>query len=411
VTRRFPEELIPEDFPLGEEALAKCAARFGTPLYIYDGSVAKSRVAALNEMLPDGTNISYSLKANPATELVELFSSLGCGVEVSSRGEFEVVKRLGLTGERTLWVGPGKSDEELLAAVSGNCIVVAESSREVERIGAAANLCGAKARVALRINPGIRSGALSMAGITQFGMGFDEALHLLRGPRDNPLEICGVHGFLGTRLLDADKLADNLSIVLDISARLQSESGRRFDFVDVGGGFGVPLYEGEALLDGKKLRGVLAGRFRRYKDIHPWTRAVAVDSGRFLSSEAGVLLVKVVEVKAVHGARFAIVDGGLNVIGGRDGYLGRKLTPMKILSSKGRDEGRYTICGPLCTPTDRLAVDVTMPEVFEGDIVAIYQAGAYGATASPGRFLGRGYARELYHLEGAFKEVFAGGMI
>ena len=409
MVRKFPEELIPEDFPLGEEWLVECARRFGTPLYIYDAGVARRRLNALKEMLPEGTGISYSLKANPAKELVALFAGLGCGVEVSSLGEFDVLSGLNLEDQMSLWVGPAKSDTELMAAVNGGCLVVAESAREVARIENVANHCCFAARVALRINPGIRSGALSMAGSTQFGMEFTEALYLLRHGKESRVDICGIHGFLGTRLLDANKLAENISIVLDIATKLQVESGRRFSIVDVGGGFGVPLYEGEGRLAGKELKGLLVEDFGRYLDANPWTKVVGVESGRFLCSEAGVLLVKVVSVKEVHGTRFPIVDGGQNIIGGRDGYLGRKLTPMKLLSPSGRGEGRYTICGPLCTPTDRLAVDVTMGNVTEGDIIAIYQAGAYCATASPGRFLGRGFAREIYHDEGSFEDVFTGG--
>jgi len=189
-----------------------------------------------------------------------------------------------------------------------------------------------------------------------------------------------------------------------MAARMQRSSGERFTVVDMGGGFGVPLYNGEDFLSLGAFSPLLAAAVERYRKVHPWTERLLVESGRFLVAGAGALVTRVVDVKDAGGYRFVILDGGIHALGGRDGYFGARPTPMRVIragpsgecaaqGTKGLSE--QTFCGPLCTPADRLALRVLTDEARPGDLAVFYVAGAYGLTASAGAFLSRGFPAEV----------------
>jgi diaminopimelate decarboxylase len=387
---------IPADLGTDDDTLLRAAGNFGTPLFVYDEGVLKRRWERLRNLLPPCVDILYSVKANPAVEVISAFAALGCGFDVASRGEAAAVSMAGGNHAKSVWVGPGKSEGDLrFAADAGIGVVAVESEGEFGRVRRIAEERSFSPLTALRVNPGRGGGALSMSGATQFGVDFDTAVKLLSKETGRKVEVAGVHGYLGTGLLDARKLAANMELVLREAERLQRATGRLLSFVDAGGGFGVPLYPGDPPLDEEFLTEELYDLFGRYLDRHPWTEALFVESGRFLTAEAGVMVARVLDVKRVHGRDFAIVDGGINALGGRDGYLGAKHPPLRLLGKDGEGRTPWTVCGPLCTPMDRLAVNVDLPGPEEGDLLAFYLAGAYGPSASPGRFLGRGFPEEV----------------
>ncbi|TAL18731.1 diaminopimelate decarboxylase [bacterium] len=407
------ENRIPADPGIGDETLLRAAAHFGTPLFVYDEGVLRRKWERLRNLLPPCVDILYSVKANPAVDVIAAFAALGCGFDVASQGEAAAVSLAGGNHAKSVWVGPGKSEGDLrFAAGAGIGVLAVESEGEFGRVCKIAEERPFPPLVALRLNPGGGGGSLSMSGATQFGADFDTAVKLLSKESGRKVEISGVHGYLGTGLLDARKLAANMGLVLREAERLQRATGRLLSFVDAGGGFGVPLYPGDAPLDEEILTEELYDLFGRYLDRHPWTEGLFVESGRFLTAEAGVMVARVLDVKRVHGRNFAIVDGGINAIGGRDGYLGSKHPPLRILGKEGEGDTPYTVCGPLCTPMDRLAVNVRLREPKEGDLVAFYMAGAYGPSASPGRFLCRGFPEEVIFRGGGLtrcRTVWGGG--
>ncbi len=445
-----PNELIPAALHLDPALLERAAATFGTPLYLYDRQLLRSSMRALVEALPAGASVYYSAKANPAVAIIRELAGLCAGVEISSRGELLAALEAGVAPKRLIYVGPAKGRAELVFALeTGVGIIVAESAREVALIFTLSRELGLSVEVLLRLNPGAAGtrGALRMAGATQFGMDPATAEALLReycagdngravggvcgrGRGRAGARIVGIHGYLGTRLLDAVELDANLGLVLDMAVRLQKRCGVRFSCVDMGGGFGVPLYGGERELDICGLGGLLAERFRRYLEAHPWTEILAFKAGRYPVAPSGVLVTRVVDVRRTGGKLFALVDGGLHVIGGRDGYLGARCGPFRVVreggflsavnggsvagAESGAESGAceggepLTVCGPLCTPYDRLAAGVVSPCPQEGDLLVFYQAGAYGASASAGMFLSRGFPAEAFADGGELKLICRG---
>ncbi len=400
---KVPNWHIPADWTLGEGELREAVNRFGTPLYIFDASIIKKRMRTLRQALPEETRVYYSVKANPAPEVVALLGAGGGLLEISSLGEFDLATRCGVTPAQLIWVSPGKSDLELGVAVEREVgLLVADSPGELSRIAAAAKEHGKVQRVALRLNPGRGRGALSMAGATHLGMDREAALKAIKiATAKSHVELIGVHTFLGTRNLEAVELVKNFEMSLLEIDLLEQESGCRFSFIDVGGGFGVPLYEGEEALDMNLFKELTAKLFGGYRENHPWVETVAVEAGRFLVAEAGVLVTTVLDVKVTHNENFVVVDGGINVIGGRDAYIGARATPLILLGGAG-PLSPFTICGPLCTPFDRLARNILMEAPSRGDLIAFFNAGAYGASASPTNFLGHGAPREVIYRDGDF---------
>ncbi len=407
-SRTPPNHLIPDFSLLDDEKLTEAADLFATPLLVYEGDRIAASWEKLSKALPKGVRLYYSVKANPLVGLLTRLRELGAGFEVSGLGELLAAKRGGAEADSAIFLGPGKSQEELEWWLKwGGGVLVAESRNELERVRSLAWKLGVRPRVALRVNTHTGCGEQRMAGATPFGIEIEEAEELLRlygevgHGKAGAVELVGVHGFLGTRILDWRALAQNVELVLEAADRLQRTTGQTFTFVDVGGGFGTPLYEGEEELDLASLALALNKLIGRYLVKYPGT-IIAMESGRYLVAGAGVLVTRVLDVKRNGGKLFVIVDGGLHVLGGRDGYYGARCTSFRLLGAGGRGVETFTVCGPLCTPLDRLASDVEGEVPRPGDLLAFYLAGAYGPTAGPGLYLSRGFPAEVLADENGF---------
>lgn len=396
-----PNHLIP-DTALSEEVLKEAASRFSTPLFVFDSARLESDLASLKSSLPGSVEVLYSVKANPSLAVVAKFASLGVGLEICSLGELKALQGVGADPSRAVYVGPGKGVEEIGAALDcGVGLIVAESIGEVGRIETAASSRGVRCRVLLRVNPGSGHGDQHMGGATQFGMDPQDALSLLNARESFcSVHFAGIHGYMGTRLMDCELLLNNFRSMLAMASMLQLDSGLNFDTVDLGGGFGVPLYDGEGQIDEDALRRGFEALLSEYLTDFPHPCRFLVESGRFLTARAGVFLTKVVDVKSVAKRKFVVVDGGIHAIGGRDGYLGARVSPMAVLGCRAGEPTEVTVCGPLCTPADRIAARVLLPMPDPEDIIAVYVAGAYGATASAGFFLSRGFPAEAVYSSG-----------
>lgn len=397
-----PNQHIPKEWMIHDKILVEAASRFGTPLYLYDTALMKQRWDKLCAILPRNTTVFYSVKANPNVWIIDVFRKLGASCEVASSGEIVAALRAGVAPSDIIFVGPGKSRHELEYAVTCNlAAIAAESKREIRCIAALSELHNRKVRIALRINPGRGKGSISMGGATQFGMEPEVALGVLEGIDDfTNLEIVGLHAYLGTGILAWQEVLEHTQMILEIADQLQQQSGREFSFIDVGGGFGIPYYHRDNAPDWNVLSVPLADLVEEYLQKHPWTETLAVESGRFLAGPAGVFLTSVLDVKSLQDKWFVILDGGINVFGGEDHYRGFRPTPVRVLGNEGGSKEPITLCGPLCTSADRLAVDTLLPMPRIGDLVAFYQAGAYRFTASPGLFLSHGFPCEVLAHEG-----------
>jgi diaminopimelate decarboxylase len=393
--RHFPDsgaELVAGGLPI-----STAVAGFETPLYVYAGEVLDRQYQALRGALPPRFTIAYSVKANPNRALLQRFVSLGCGLEVASAGEFLQALAAGCPAGRIMFAGPGKREDELeLVLRRGIGELHAESRLEVERIAAISRRLRVTAPVALRVNPTeeAQGGAMVMGGKpSPFGVDEEQADAIIdQLARDPAIDFRGVHLFSGTQILDHTVLLRQYRKGLAIARRVATRLGRPLATVDFGGGLGIPYFPGERPLDVDKLGEELAALVAEVEGdpLFAGTRFV-LEPGRYLIGEAGVYVTRVTDVKVSRGKKFLVVDGGMHHHLAASGNLGqviRRSFPVAILTRLTTPACETVdVVGPLCTPLDVLARGVSLPGAEVGDLVGIFQSGAYARTASPLSFL------------------------
>ena len=382
---------------LGGVPVARLAARHGTPVFAYDRAVLDRKLDALRAALPAGFSVSYSIKANPNRALLEHFLLRGCGLELASAGEFHQALAAGAKPNDVIFAGPGKTEAELeLVLKYGIGEIHAESELEIQRIGVICRRLGCRARVAIRVNPSgeAQGGAMRMGGKPlPFGVDeerLDAVLDLLLA--DRSIDFCGIHLFAGTQILEAEVLAAQYRKDLEIAVRVADRVGHPLHTIDFGGGLGIPYFANEQPLDLEKLRDLLASLFAEFVgDPRFAGTKFVVEPGRFLVGEAGVYLCRVNDIKVSRGKKFLIVDGGMHHHLAASGNLGQAIKrnyPVGLVNKLDQPaDETVDVVGPLCTPLDVLARNVQLPRAEVGDLVGIFQSGAYARAASPLNFL------------------------
>ncbi len=354
MAKNIPLYLVPHDLALTDKIILESADQYGTPLFIYDRQKLESNWKDLVNHLPREIKIYYSVKANPSLAIIQIFDKLGANFEVASIGELKSVLQVGVSPLRIIFVGPGKTTTELQYAIEKQIYaIVSESPREVYDIQAYSYDFGQNTRVVLRINPGKGKGMLAMGGETQFGMDTATALSILQERHHlSNVEIIGIHGYLGTQILDWKVIIEHSRQILEIADELQKKSAEVFSFIDLGGGFGIPYHESDVPLNLQELHAGFLDLLAEYVEKYPSIKNIVVESGRFLVGSSGVFVARVVDIKRSNEHNFVILDGGINAFGGFDRYVGSRPTPIRLLEKENSEEKALTLCGPLCTPLD-----------------------------------------------------------
>ena len=381
------------------EALADVAG--DTPLFVYDSAMLAARVAEWRAAMPAEVQLHYAMKANPYAPLLAFMAPLVDGFDVASGGELKMALASGIAAEEISFAGPGKRDRELEAAMAAGATLNLESAGEAERALSIAGHLGRTPRLAVRVNPDFDlkgSGMKMGGGAKPFGIDVAEVPTLVRRLIAAGADWRGFHIFAGSQALDAAAIVDTQAQTVAVAARLANEIGSTPPLVNLGGGMGVPYFPGDTAVDAKAVGAALGETLAARDPILAGSR-FAMELGRWLVAEAGVYLTRVVDRKVSHGETFLVTDGGLHhqlAASGNFGTVIRRNYPIAIANRFGAEPTQTaSVVGCLCTPLDRLGDQVALPHADVGDLVAIFQAGAYGATASPSAFLGQGPAREM----------------
>jgi diaminopimelate decarboxylase len=385
----------------GRTASALVDSAGGTPLFVYSGDMIRRRVADLRAAMPARLGIHYAMKANPYAPVLALMSSLVDGFDIASQGELEMALAAGLPAEHISFAGPGKRDGELAAAISAGVTLNLESQAEARRALAIAERAGVAPRLAVRVNPDfeLRGSGMKMGGGAKpFGLDAERVPALAREVIAAGAEWRGLHIFTGSQALDAQAIIETQANVLALAAELSEAIGAPLPHLNMGGGFGIPYFNGDEALDVTAVGAALGERFAALPDALTSTE-FAIELGRYLVGEAGVYLTRIVERKVSHGVVYLVTDGGLHhqlAASGNFGTVVRRNYPAAIATRFAAEPvEEANIVGCLCTPLDRLADQALVPRAEVGDLVAIFCAGAYGASASPSAFLGQGPACEM----------------
>jgi diaminopimelate decarboxylase len=380
---------------VGGEKLSLLAARVGqTPFYAYDRALLQARVAELRAVLPPTVKLHYAMKANPMPAVVGWMAGLVDGVDVASAGELAVALDAGASAAEISFAGPGKRDVELRQAVAARVLINVESFREVAVLAAAAAELGLPARVAVRVNPDFElkgSGMKMGGGPKQFGVDVEQIPELLALIGHAGLAFEGFHLFAGSQNLRPESICEAQQKSYELALRLAAHAPAPVRFLNLGGGFGIPYFPGEQRLDltsiGQNLHQLAE---RAHQDLPQ--ASLVIELGRYLVGEAGVYVTRIIDRKVSRGQVFLVTDGGLHhhlAASGNFGQVVRKNYPVKIGNRVDAQECETaSVVGPLCTPLDLLADRMSLPVAQVGDLVVVFQSGAYGASASPQAFLG-----------------------
>ena len=382
------------------------ATQYGTPYYAYDLDVVTAQVEALRAVLPSPFDLAFAVKANPLRAVLSHLAGLGVGADVASGGELRHVLRAGFDASRVVFTGPGKRDEELAAAVDGGVrVVTVESRGELERLATIAAARGRRQAILLRLSMSDarreeRVRIIGDDGAGKFGMDLDDlraaATEAVASPHLEPL---GIHAFGASNVLDTDVLAAHVEATVATAAAVAREARFPLRLVDAGGGLGIPYADGEANLDlgvlGERLAAI-AGRMAA--DPATADARVVIEPGRFLAGASGAYVARVVERKTVDGSEVAILDGGIHHVL-RPTLVGQAHRVVALTGAAAGaaplDTRPVTVAGPLCTGLDIVARAAPLGGLARGDLVAVLDVGAYGATESMPLFLSHAMPAEV----------------
>ncbi|WP_100261190.1 pyridoxal-dependent decarboxylase, exosortase A system-associated [Qipengyuania seohaensis] len=400
---------IPEGYGVldGELAVAgvpvsQMGAEAGrTPFFAYSRSLIERRISHLRTSLPDRIKVNYAIKANSYTPLLEFISGLVDGLDIASGGELEMLQQLGIEGQRVSFAGPGKRDAELEAAIAAGVTLNLESENEATRALAIADRIGTTPRLAVRVNPDFElkgSGMKMGGGAKPFGVDAVRVPDLIRTIVDAGCEWRGLHIFTGSQALSAEAIIEAQGNILALADRLAREADIALPKLNMGGGFGIPYFHGDEPLDLDAVGGALSRRLESLPELLS-EADFFVELGRYLVGEAGIYVTRVIDRKESHGETYLVTDGGLHhqlAASGNFGTVVRRNYPIAIANRFAEEPAEeVNVVGCLCTPLDRLADKAFLPRAEVGDLVAVFCAGAYGASASPSAFLGQGPAAEV----------------
>lgn len=389
---------------IGGLPLSRLAERVGrTPFFAYDRALLRTRVADLRAQLPRAVGLHYSIKANPMAAVVQEMAGLVDGLDVASGGELKTALDTGMDPARISFAGPGKTAPELSQAVAAGVCINLESERELTMVSTIGERLGMRPTVALRVNPDfeLKSSGMKMGGGAKpFGIDAEEVPRLLGEVAARSLNLQGFHIFCGSQSLRGDAIIEAQAKSIELGMRLAEQSPLLVRQVNIGGGFGIPYFPGEQRLDIAPIAAALHTSLARFSLALP-EATLALELGRYLVGEAGVYVSRVIDRKVSRGEVFLIVDGGMHhhlAASGNLGQIIRKNFPVAVgnrMSPAADGSGAASVTGPLCTPLDLLADKMQLAHAQIGDLIVVFQSGAYGPSASPVGFLGHPAALEV----------------
>ena len=388
-------EVIDGKLAVGGIPVHRLAKRIGsTPFFAYDRRLLTERIALLRRTLPREINLSYAVKANPMPAVVQHLSSLVNSFDVASSGEMRIALDTPMPASRVSFAGPAKTVAELTQAVAAGVTIELESATEAQRVITIGQR-SERPRVAVRVNPNFAikgSGMRMGGGPQQFGIDSEAVPELIGTLSKADIDILGFHVFAGSQNLRAETICEAQRKTVELVTALSETMPTPVRYLNLGGGFGIPYFDKDESLDlaaiGVNLAELVDGPI---KSKFPEARLV-IELGRYIVGECGVYVTRVVDCKQSRGKQFVIVDGGLHhqlAASGNFGQVIRRNYPLAIGNRmKSPATETANIVGCLCTPLDLLGDNVRVPKIEIDDLVVMFQAGAYGLTASPTAFLG-----------------------
>lgn len=391
------------ELKVADRLITEIAGEAGTPFYLYDRASLHKRYHQLRQALPADLNICYAVKANPNNSIIRELDALYDGLDIASKGEMMRALDAGSTADRMSFAGPGKSADELKFAIENDIGAISvESAREIDHIRQICQDNNKQVNILVRVNPAFElssSGMKMGGGPKQFGIDSELVPELIKSLVDDRyLRFHGIHIFAGSQNLSAESIADSFDNILRYAQTLRVDTGVPLPIINMGGGFGIPYIAKATPLDLQAVGLHLSRILQSYRTELPET-SFKIELGRYIVGECGIYVSRVLYRKVSRGETFLVTDGGLHHHLAASGNLGQKMVhrPMPITVANKLDHPleHVNLVGPLCTPLDTFGMRMELPTANEGDLIAVFNSGAYGYSASPLGFLSHNHPKEI----------------
>jgi diaminopimelate decarboxylase len=359
-------------------AVAAIAAQAGTPCYLYSAHQFRENFGAYrNAFLGADATICFAVKACSNIAILKLLGTAGAGADTVSGGEIRRALLAGIAPEKIIFSGVGKTEDEIaLALESGIGQLNVESPEELEIVDGIAAARRAKARISLRVNPDVDAGTHEKISTgrksDKFGIPWPEVWETYQEARTlSHLEVEGVACHIGSQITDLAPFKAAFAKVTDLARELQAD-GFRLRRIDLGGGLGIQYRDETAVDVGDYAAAVM-------QSVRPLGLQLFLEPGRSIGASAGALISEVQFIKHAEGRSFAVLDAGMNDLA-RPAIYGayHEIIPVR----QGDPAESYDVVGPVCESSDIFGTNRRLPRLAAGDLVAILNAGAYGAAMS-----------------------------
>ena len=359
-------------------SLSAIAGQVGTPVYVYSAALIRERYRALDAAFHGHPHrIHYALKANSTFAIVKLLRSLESAVDANSMWEIDVARRAGFAAGDIVFPGVGKSMAELECAIPlGLKAINVESAGELARVESIAARLGHRARVAIRVNPDIDAGSHPhiSTGLkaNKFGVPSDEALDLIATLKNRPaLSLVAIHVHIGSQITTEEPIRTASAFARNLVDELRRR-GTALEYLDLGGGLGIS-YDGRSVVSPEEYVGLLL------EEVRSTNLPIVIEPGRSIVGPAGAVIATVVDRKPrTSDSDFLVLDVGMTELLRPALYNAfHRIEPLRPRNGAGR---LYEIVGPVCETSDVVGRDRNLSPLEVGDLVAVRDAGAYGAA-------------------------------
>jgi diaminopimelate decarboxylase len=378
---------------IGNIAVSKVAETIGTPAYVYDANILRSQYQKVREIFNPRVSILFALKSNSNAAFANILKEAGSGAEVASAGEIEIAKAAGFNGENVHFAGPGKTERDLEYACKFSVSSInIESAGELERLERVTKRLGKRAKASIRVQQPetLKGSRMRMSGgDSKFGVPIDDVPSLVEEIHSNPaFDFGGLHLYAGTQCFDSDAWVGMANTLFELTESIEKSSNIKVPHLNFGGGFGVPIFDGDPTFD---LDSAARGLDELIAKDANLNRKYFIELGRYLAAPSGIYLMRVTDIKTSGDKKHVILNGGMHQHAAAVGLgsLIKRSYPI-VLPERMDEEPDTAQClgGPLCLPADEISSNVNLPSAQPGDLVAVLISGAYGLSYSPVLFLG-----------------------
>jgi len=364
----------------GADAL-ELAQEYGTPLYVTDEMRVRNNYRRVNQAFSneyEDFKIFYAAKANTSLAMMKILEQEGSCIDAVSPGEIYTALMAGFEGERILYTGNNVTTDELKFALDAGVRMNLDSVSMMERL---AELPGAEGtRISFRVNPMVGAGhhdhCITGGELSKFGIMEQEAVEVYQKAIELGFQPVGIHTHIGSGILDPEPFKLAVQVLMDVAGRVHKEAGVTFEFIDFGGGLGIPYTPEEGLLDIEKFAVEIVGLYKDKLAEHDMGQpTMCIEPGRYIVGDASYLLTQVNTVKQSY-RKFVGVNAGFNTLL-RPTMYGSYHHILVADKPDAQPTENIDVAGNVCESGDLFARDRPLPEIKEGDILAIMNAGAY----------------------------------